>query len=235
MKNLYVFLLLSFVAIVTPAKAAERNFSISSFEDIRILGSVNVFITTDRGVSASAEAENREILDRVLLRRNGGQLIVSVKPFSGDNSRFSAEEPVTVTLSTYVVKTITHSGSGTVSLDKLGGRDPRARLTGFGVLTINDVEGDTLNVAMNGGGQIVMAGEAKKGTIQLLGSSIFDGSQLTYETLELVQRGPASSHIFVEREANISNSGTGMIQIDGRPNCSVKSGGSAQIICDPKR
>jgi hypothetical protein len=170
-----------------------------------------------------------------LLRKSGSQLIISVKPKAGNDSRFSAEEPVTVTLSSYVIKTITHSGSGTVSLDKLGGRDARARLTGFGVLTINDVDSDTLNVAMNGGGQIVMAGQAKKGRIELLGSSIFDGSQLTLETLELVQRGPASSRVFVEKEANISNSGTGRIQIDGRPNCSVKSGGSAEIICNPKR
>lgn len=235
MKYLIILLSLGFAAIIAPAQAAERNFSISSFEDIRIIGNVNVFISTDRGISAKAEAANREILDRVSLRKSGSQLIVSVKQKTGDNSRFSAEEPVTVTLSSYVVKSITHSGSGTVSLDKLGGRDPKARLTGFGVLTINDVEGDTLSVVMNGGGQIVMAGQAKKGTIQLLGSSIFDGSQLTLETLKLVQRGPASSHVFVEKEVNISNSGTGQIRIDGRPNCSVQSGGSAEIICDPKR
>lgn len=235
MKYLIILLSIGFAAIIAPAQAAERKFSISSFEDVRIIGNVNVFISTDRGISAKAEAANREILDRVLLRKSGSQLIISVKPKAGDSSSFSAAEPVTVTLSSYVVKSITHSGSGTVSLDKLGGRDPKARLTGFGVLTINDVEGDTLSVAMNGGGQIVMAGQAKKGTIQLLGSSIFDGSQLTLETLKLVQRGPASSHVFVEKEVNISNSGTGQIRIDGRPNCSVESGGSAEIICDPKR
>lgn len=235
MKYFLIFLSALSAVYLSPAEAAERKYSISSFEDVRIIGNVNVFISTDKGVSARAEAASREILDRVLLRKNGSQLIVSIRPKAGDNSRFSAEEPVTVTLSSYVVKSVTHSGSGTVSLDKLGGRDPKARLTGFGVLTINDVAGDTLSVAMNGGGQMVMAGTATKATIQLLGSSIFDGSQLTLETLKLVQRGPASSHIFVEKQVDISNSGTGQIRIDGRPNCSVKSGGSADIICDPKR
>lgn len=233
MKKLYI-LILTLVAVCLPVQAAERKFTISSFEDVRIIGSVNVFITTDRGISASAEAANREILDRVSLRKSGSQLIVSVRPKASGNRQFSADEPVTVTLSSYVIKKITHSGSGTVSLDKLGGRDPRVRLTGFGVLTINDVDSDTLNVAMNGGGQIVIAGEATKGRIELLGSSIFDGSQLELQELNLVQRGPASSHVFVEKEANISNSGTGRIQIDGRPNCIVKSGGSSQIVCDPK-
>ncbi|QTD55006.1 GIN domain-containing protein [Parasphingorhabdus cellanae] len=236
MKYLFIILSLAVVAIISPADAAERKFSISSFEEVRVSGSVNVIISTDRGVSASAEAANREILDRVSLRKSGNQLIVLVSPkTSGRDTHFSADETVTVTLSSYIVKSIIHSGSGTVSLDKLGGRDPKARLTGFGVLTINDVEADTLTVAMNGGGEIVIAGQAKKGRINLLGSSIFDGSQLTLETLELAQRGPASSHVFVEKEANIANSGTGQIQIDGRPNCSVKSAGSAQIICDPER
>ncbi|HEY9090071.1 GIN domain-containing protein [Parasphingorhabdus sp.] len=220
---------------VQVAQAAERKFSISSFEDVRIIGNINVSISTDRGVSASAEAANREVLDRVLLRKNGSQLIVSVQPKTSNDSHFSGDEPVTVTLSSPVVKSITHSGSGAVALDKLGGRDARARLSGFGVLTIGDVDSDTLNIAMTGGGQIIIAGQAKKGRIELLGSSVLDGSGLRLQTLDLVQRGPASSHVFVEKEVTISNNGTGKIQIDGRPNCSVRSGTTAQIICDPKR
>jgi hypothetical protein len=234
MKNLFVMLLLGLAAIAAPAQAAERKYSISSFEDVRIIGNINVIITTDRGVSASAEAADRETLDRVELNKSGKQLIVSVKPKASQDGRFSEDEPVAVRLSSYVIKSITHSGSGTVSLDKLGGRDPKARINGFGVLTINAVDGDTLDLIMNGGGQMVIAGRATKGQITMLGSSILDGSQLTLETLDLTQRGPASSHVFVEKEVTISNSGTGRIQIDGRPNCSVKSGGSAQIICDPK-
>tara|TARA_R110000772_G_scaffold60429_14_gene136550 strand:+ start:5243 stop:5947 length:705 start_codon:yes stop_codon:yes gene_type:complete len=234
MKNLYVILLFIFAAISGTAQAAERKFSISSFEDVRIIGSVNVFISTGKGPSAKAEAQNREILDRISLRKNGSQLVVSVKSRT-NVGRFSEDGPITVYLSSYDVKKITHAGSGAISLDKLGGSEPLARLGGFGVLSINDVDGDRLTVMMQGGGHLTIAGQVKKAQIKLLGSSNFDGSQLTVGTLDLIQRGPASSHIFVEKEANISNSGTGRIQIDGRPNCSVKSGGSAEIICNPKR
>lgn len=220
---------------MVPAQAAERKFSISGFEDVRIIGNINVSISTNRGISASAEAEDREVLDRVQLRKNGSQLIVSVQPKTSDTNHYSSDKPVTVTLSSHLVKSITHSGSGAVALDRLGGRDVKARLSGFGVLTIGDVDSDTLGITMNGGGQIIIAGQAKKARIEMLGSSVLDGSGLRLQTLDLVQRGPASSHVFVEKEAIISNSGTGKIQIDGRPNCSVRSGSSAQIICDPKR
>ena len=237
--NTYVMLACVLGATLTltvgSAQAAERKFSISSFDDIRIIGSVNVAITTNRGVSASAKAADREILDRVLLRKSGSQLVVSIKPKTSDNGRFSADDPVTVTLATHVVKSITHSGSGAVILDQLGGRDARAQLRGFGVLTIEDVDSDTLDIAMTGGGQIIIAGKAKKGRIELLGSSTLDGSGLTLDALHLLHRGPASSHVFVEKEAEITNSGTGKIQIDGHPNCSVRTSGAAQIICDPSR
>lgn len=219
-----------------PAAAAERNFSIFGFEDVRINGAIDVVITTGKGISARAEAENRNILDRVDLRRSGGTLIVTVRPRTSNDTRrsFDTDEPVKLWLTTRAIKEIFHNGGGSVSLDKLSGRQPRVRLSGFGSLFIGDIESDTVNIAMNGGGELTMAGEVGKARVELLGSSIFKGDGLTVEKLELFHRGPASSHMTVEREAHISNSGTGVIRIDGKPNCLVRSAGSAQIICNPK-
>ncbi len=227
--------LVAFGAVMTalPAAAMERNFSIFGFEDIRVTGGVNVVITTGKGPSAKADAETREILDRVTLNKSGGQLVVSVKPKTTNDRNYSADAPVTIYLSTFRVKAITHLGSGKVSLDSLGGRTPRVRMGGFGTLDIDDVDSDRLNVSMTGGGQLSLAGKTNDARVELLGASMFKGAQLTANTLELLHRGPASSHIAVKREANINNSGTGMIQIDGRPNCRVQSDGSAQITCNP--
>ncbi|VAW00457.1 hypothetical protein MNBD_ALPHA04-695 [hydrothermal vent metagenome] len=235
MRKLFLYLLAFGAAmVVQPATAMERNFSIFAFEDIRVTGGVNVIITTGKGPSAKADATTREILDRVNLHKSGSQLVVSVKPKTTNDRNFSADAPVTIHLSSYQVQTITHLGSGKVSLDSLGGRTPRVRVGGFGTLNIGDVDSDRLDVAMTGGGQLSLAGKVRDARIELLGASIFDGSGLTADTLDLVHRGPASSHIAVKREANINNSGTGVIQIDGRPTCRVQSDGSAQITCNPK-
>ena len=109
------------------------------------------------------------------------------------------------------------------------------RLGGFGTLRIDSVEADRLDVVMAGGGQLTMAGEAVAARLELQGASIFESPNLEVEKLILIQRGPVSSHLAVEREATITNFGTGRIQIEGRPNCMVRTDGSAEIICNPDR
>jgi hypothetical protein len=217
------------------SQAAERKFSIFGFDDIRIGNGVDVVLTSGKGPSARAEGATREILDRVSLQKNGKQLVVSVRPKSLDKSNYEADAPVTLYLSSYAIENLTHLGSGMVTLDKLSGRSPNVRLGGFGTLRIDAVKADQLDVAMTGGGQLTMAGEAVAARLELQGASIFESPGLEVEKLTLVQRGPVSSHLAVEREANISNFGTGRIEIDGRPNCTVRTDGSAEIICNPDR
>jgi len=228
--SLPILLLLS-----SAGQAAERQFSIFGFDDIRIGNGVDVVLTSGKGPSARAEAATREILDRVSLQKNGKQLVVSVRRKSLDRNNYEEDAPVTLYLSSYAIENLSHLGSGMVTLDKLSGRTPKVRLGGFGTLRIDDVKADRLDVAMTGGGQLTMTGEAVAARIELQGASIFESPGLTVEKLDLVQRGPVSSHLAVEREANISNFGTGRIEIDGRPNCMVRTDGSAEIICNPER
>ncbi len=227
--------ILAMLLLSSAGHAAERKFSIFGFDDIRIGNGVDVVLTSGKGPSARAEGATREILDRVSLQKNGKQLVVSVRPRSLDRNNYEEDAPVTLYLSSYAIENLSHLGSGRVTLDKLSGRTPKVRLGGFGTVQIDAVEADRLDVAMTGGGQLKMAGEAVAARIELQGASIFESPDLAVEKLNLVQRGPVSTHLAVERDANISNFGTGRIQIDGRPNCTVRTDGSAQIICNPDR
>ena len=109
------------------------------------------------------------------------------------------------------------------------------RLAGFGTLQVDAVDADRLDLAMTGGGQVIMAGKVRDARITLQGASIFESPDLTVEKLTLVQRGPASSRVKVTRDAIITNNGTGRILIDGKPNCTVRTDGAAEIVCDPDR
>lgn len=227
--------ILAMLLLASVGNAAERKFSIFGFDDIRIGNGVDVVLTSGEGPSARAEGATREILDRVSLQKNGKQLVVSVRRKSLDRNNYEEDGPVTLYLSSHAIEEISHLGSGKVTLDKLSGRTPKVRLGGFGTLRIDGVKADRLDVAMAGGGQLTMAGEAVAARIELQGASIFESPGLTVEKLTLVQRGPVSTHLAVKREANISNFGTGRIQIDGSPNCIVRTDGSAEIICNPER
>lgn len=235
MRLLPVVLVSVSLLLSSAGQAAERKFSIFGFDDIRIGNGVDVVLTSGKGPSARAEGSNREILDRVSLQKNGKQLVVSVRPKSLDRNNYEEDAPVTLYLSSFAIENLTHMGSGMVTLDTLSGRTPKVRLGGFGTLRIDSVEADRLDVVMAGGGQLTMAGEAVAARLELQGASIFESPNLEVEKLTLIQRGPVSSHLAVEREANITNFGTGRIQIEGRPNCMVRTDGSAEIICNPDR
>lgn len=235
MRKISIVLLSAIFLVSSAAEAAERKFSIFGFEDIRIGNGVDVVLTSGKGASARAEGETRELLDRVLLQKNGKQLIVSVRAKSLNGDNYDADAPVTVYLSSYAIGSISHLGSGRVTLDKLSGRTPRLRLGGFGTLQVDAVDADRLDVAMTGGGQVTMAGTVRAARVELQGASIFESPDLTVEKLTLVQRGPASSRMRVTREAVITNNGTGRIMIAGTPNCIVKTDGAADIVCDPDR
>jgi hypothetical protein len=230
-------LVLLAAALLLPAvaEAAERQFSLFGFDDIRIGNGVNVVLTSGKGPSARAEGETRELLDRVSLQKNGKQLVVSVRPKSLSGDNYDGDGPVTLYLSSYAISNISHLGSGRVTLDKLSGRTPRVRLGGFGTLQIDAVDADRLDLAMTGAGQVVMAGKVRDARVELQGASMFESPELTVEKLTLIQRGPASSQMEVTREAIITNNGTGRINITGRPNCTVRTDGAAYIVCNPDR
>lgn len=235
MRFLPSLLISGLLLLSSASQAAERKFSIFGFDDIRIGNGVDVVLLSGKGPSARAEGETRELLDRVSLQKSGKQLIVSVRPKSLSGDKYASDAPVTIFLSSYAITNISHLGSGLVTLDKLSGRTPRVRLGGFGSLRIGAVDADRLDVAMTGGGQVTLAGTVRDARVELQGASIFESPGLTVEKLTLVQRGPASSQMKVTREATITNNGTGRIVIAGKPNCTVRTDGAAEIICDPDR
>ena len=235
MRMISICLLSVTLLLSSAGQAAERKFSLFGFDDIRIGNRVDVTLTSGKGPSARAEGDTRELLDRVSLQKNGKQLVVSVRPKSLRGNDYDADAPVKLYLSSYAISSISHLGSGQVTLDKLSGRTPRVRLGGFGSLQIDMVDAERLDLAMTGGGQVVMTGKVRDARIELQGASIFASPGLTVEKLTLIQRGPASSQLKVTREAVITNNGTGQINIAGKPSCTVRTDGAAEIVCNPDR
>lgn len=229
------FLLTAFVAIIsTIAEAKERRLSGYSFDAVQIVGNVNVSIQTGQGPSAIAEADTRRALDRISVRKAGSELIVSVSPRTDQTDRFSSEPPITLRLTTYRLNKILHRGSGSVAVDNMKERNTNIRIGGFGSVTVGNIKSDRLEISMNGGGELTVGGEAQMAKITLLGSSSLDATALSVDELDLTHRGPANTQIAVEKRVEISNSGSGYIEIAGRPNCLVRTAGAAEIICNPK-
>lgn len=234
MRYLILLLTITLASIAGTAEAKERKLSGYSFDAIQITGNVNVTIQTGQGSSAVAEADTRRALDRISVRKSGSELIVAVRPQTNLSDRFSSEPPIELRLTTNRLTKILHRGPGSIAVDDMEARNTSIRVGGFGSVTVGNIETDRLEISMNGGGELTIGGEARLANVALLGSSRLDATALSVEDLDLTHRGPANSQIFVERQAEINNSGSGSIQINGRPKCLVRNAGAAEIICNPK-
>ena len=234
MRHFVLILTTVLVAVAGTAEAKERKLSGYSFDAIQIIGNVNVSIQTGEGPSAVAKADTRRALDQISVRKAGSELIVSVSPKTNQTDRYSSQPPITLRLTTYQLSKILHRGSGSVAVDNMKGRNTSIRVGGFGSVTVGNINSDRLEISMNGGGEVTVGGEARTAKVALLGSSRLDATALTVEDLDLTHRGPANTQIFVEKRAEITNGGSGIIQIDGRPECLVRTAGAAEIICNPK-
>ena len=70
-------LILAGLAAASPAPAATRGYTITSFDSIRVDAPVSVILTTGQGPSARAEGD-QALLDRLHVDVSGRQLVIGM-------------------------------------------------------------------------------------------------------------------------------------------------------------
>ncbi len=214
------------------AQAAERNFSIGSFVNIRIEGGLIINISTGKSPSAKVSGTIQQI-DNISLQKNGRTLKVIAKK----NSRKKRIKdlnipPVEISLSARKLNDVFINGNGTVTIDSLKSKRSRFVVLGAGALNIREIQSGMATINIIGAGQInISEGEIQKSTIAINGSGSLNANNVRSKTLKIDHQGPANSIITVDGVANISNNGTGSIEILGNGNCIIKSIGSGIITC----
>ena len=229
---IYALCILSFVFAASMASAAERKFSIGSYENVQIEGDLIVNIETDKGTSAKAVGSTRQ-LSLISFTRNGRTLKIQLKNNLARRkaSDFNAE-PLEIFISTTVLKNVTLRGNGAVTINKMRSRKSELSILGSGEITLGSGEFDCFNIIINGGGSVqVEGGNSARSSFSILGTGAIDARDMQVKQLNIKHSGPANSAISVTGDANIDNNGTGSIEILGTGSCLVKSIGSGRIIC----
>ena len=235
----YILSLAALGSTLTAGHAAERRLTVSSFDEIRVEGALSVVVKTGIGSSAIATGDART-LDRLSLRRSDRTLIVSLKRRTNGSNHFASDDnhgqdAIKVALSTYALSRVALIGTGDVKVDKLKASATKILLNGAGEVVVDKVETDKFTLLSFGEGRVKVSGKTRDARVELQGFGSFDGSELFARNLKLTQRGPARTQINVEEKVEITNSGTGDINIIGSPTCFVKSLGSAKIVCGVKK
>lgn len=211
-----------------PAAAAERNYSVTSFDRIRVDGPYQVVLRT--GVAPFAKASGAQAaVDGVSIRVEGRTL--TVRSGSGGWGGYAGEQrgPVTILLGTHELSSASLNGAGALVIDKVKGLSFDVAVQGAGVIRIDSADVDQLRTSLTGAASARLAGRAAKLTATARGSASLDAEALAVKDAALIADGPALIRAHVSGTSKVEAFGLASVALVGDPSCTVKTQGSASV------
>jgi hypothetical protein len=213
---------------IAPAHAAERSFLVGSFEDVIVEGDIQVTLETGLAPSATATGD-RDRLAALKVVRQGQVVRIRMQGLAANRV---GGEPLKVALTGRNVKKLILQGNGRIAASGLDMPQLRVEIRGSGEIDIAKVKSERLVALLVGSGKLTLgSGTITDTEILIDGSPVISAPTVETKTLRLQQNGPAKTHFQVSNTAEIINSGTGTITIDGKGRCLIRQAGGATIKC----
>lgn len=214
-----------------PAAAAptvNRNFSVPSFDRIRIDGPYQVALRT--GVSPYAKASgSARALDGLSVRVEGRTLVVRAGSAGWGGYPGEDRGAVTIDVGTPSLANAWINGAGALLIDKVRGQTFDLAIQGPGMARIDTADVDTMKVGISGAGTARLAGRVGKLTATVRGTSNFDSEGLTVRDAVLGAEGPSIVRTTVTGTAKVDALGLAAVALAGQPSCTINVKGSASV------
>lgn len=231
MRGLVALLLMM---LTTASPAAERRYSISDFERIRLVGGARLVVEPGRATTVRAVGD-RTALDDLLIEVIDRTL--TVQPVSGKvvTPGQAPARAVTIYVTVPRISSARLNGSGAIALTEMGGLQSDVSLAGSGQISIRRLASDNLSVRLSGSGTLTLAGTARKVDANIKGSGSVAGASLDITDLRLSAASSGTVSLAARRTANIVTAGSGTILIAGAPACTVQNIGTGTVNCGKDR
>lgn len=215
-----------------PAHAAQRTYSIGSFDRIRVEGPFDVRLSTSASPGASAEGDPKATQD-LDIRVEGTTLIVRAGMGGwGEQPRGATAEATVITVSTGMIRRAAVIGGGRLTIaGPLRGQRIDLSLTGSGSLAVSGIQADQLFVTLLGSGDIALAGKAAKVNLNTSGPGTISAAPLAAGDLTLYLDGNGETRATALYTANVTTTGIGAATVYGKPACTVKAVAGGPISC----
>lgn len=226
-------MLLALAASALAASAAEaapntRNYSVTTFNKIRLEGPYKVHLVT--GVSPFARSSGSQAaLDRVSVEVQGRTLVVRSSRSAWGGYPGTQPGPVEINVGTHDLAAAFLNGAGSLAIDKIRGLSFELWVQGSGSASVAKVDVDQLKVGISGAASTTLAGKAPKLTATVRGTSMFDASALSTKDVVVATEGPSIVKVNAVSSAKINASGTATIDVVGGAACTVKASGSVTV------
>lgn len=230
------FLAAPLLLVAVPAAAADRAYSVGSFEKVRIDGPFRVELTLGKSPGAIAQGDMRNT-DRLNLRVEGDTLIVSAnsnawqeQANTADSKRSPAATIVRVSTPTLRGAVVFGGGQLTIS-GPLRSQRVDLSVTGTGSITANAVTADQLIASVTGAGTMTLAGKAAKARLIGNGPTRIIADKLVADDLSVRTDGSGETTARARYTANVNAAGVGAVTVYGTPTCVVNKTVQGPVSC----
>ena len=222
-------LALASLPAVAAAPTAQRTYSVSGFDRIRIDGPYSVQLKTNVAPFARARGSAAS-LDGVSIKVEGRTLVVRAGSGGWGGYPGEGRGPVTIEVGTHDLSTAYVNGAGALVIDRVRAQKFDLSINGPGVARIDSTDVDQLSVGISGAGSARLAGRAAKVTAIVRGTSTFEGDALKITDAVIGAEGPSIVRAQVNNEAKIDAMGLASVTLTGNPACTVNAKGSANVV-----
>lgn len=229
MKPAALFVAALCASLPVAAEAAERNYSITDFDRIRVTGPFKVTVTADRMTTVRGSGTT-DAMDRVRLDVQGRTLFIRTdrSNFGGTDTK---DPPAVIAIRAPALREASLAGSGSLSLSGMKGLRVGLVVEGSGTLTATNMQADRLDVGVIGTGALSMSGKARTASITARGAGSVKAGDLIVDDLTLNWESAGDGRFAATRTAKVTSIGAGNVAVSGKAACTVTNGGNGQVGC----
>jgi len=229
MKRIMAALALA-AAFAAPAAAAERRYSVTDFDRVVVEGPFTVRLATGRTSSALATG-SQQALDRVSLEVQGRTLRIRPNRSAWGGYPGAAAGPVAIVLGTRDLRSASVNGAGSLTIERAAGLRLDLTVEGAGRIAAPALSADILVVSTIGSGRLQLGGTARELRASVHGWADLDATALTAQGATIVTDTAGRIAVAVDRQATVTASGIGEVDVLGAPACTVRGLSAAQVRC----
>jgi hypothetical protein len=176
---------------------ATQAREVAAFKSLELAGSNNVVIRVGGKQSVLVKADDN-FIDLVTTEVQSGTLVIANTPGS-----FTTKSPTSVEVTVPTLTALTLSGSGNI--------------------VVNDIEAESLKVALPGSGTLTGSGTATRLDVTVSGSGVVQFTRLVANDVQALVSGSGSIFITATKSLDASVAGSGAILYTGSPQDVTKS------------
>ena len=207
------------------ASTSEEMRDVSSFKEIRLMGSMDVEVAVGGKQSVKVIADS-DIIEHLETTVSGDTLRVKLE--SGHYGNIKVMR-VVITVPELVATSI--QGSGDMYVDGAVADNFELDLQGSGDAVFKKAKFGKIDIDLQGSGDIELDGACEDITIDLQGSGDVDAGDLECKTGEVDLRGSGDVEFFATMSANVGVYGSGDVVVHGSPDkVNTRVRGSGDII-----